>query len=337
MITIEVMEKHPINFEMGLRAIFLMLGIVCLSGCIDSPELSLDVKVWGSRGLGDGRFHKPRAIAIDDEQRLFIVDMTGRIQVFDRDQQFITSWRTPAVKMGKPCGLTVSNDGLLMVADTHYHRILFYRPDGTRVEERTIGGVQGLGEGEFGYVTDVVQDSNDNYYVSEYGELDRIQKFSPSGEFLFQWGGRGSENGQFLRPQGLDIDELNRVWVADAGNHRIQLFDATGDSAEHIMSFGSHGYDAGNIRYPYDVVLEDDHVFVCEFGNHRVQKFTREGKSLGIWGMPGREVGQMHQPWAMTIDGRDQMHVLDSYNHRVQSLDYSTWHWPLRMDATTGE
>ncbi len=323
---------YPILIALGLAG--CALGLV---GCVDAPDIASEVKVWGSRGLGDGRFHKPRAVAIDNDQNLFIVDMTGRIQRFDKDQQYVTSWRTPEVKMGKPCGLSVANDGMLMVADTHYHRILFYDRDGNRDEGRTIGGQQGLGPGEFGYVTDVVQDSQDNYYVSEYGEFDRIQKFSPEGEFILQWGGRGSEDGEFLRPQGLDVDELDRIWVADASNHRIQVFDATGDEVKHVMTWGSHGYDAGQIRFPYDVVLEGEHVFVCEFGNHRVQKFARDGKSAGMWGTPGRAPGQMHQPWAMTIDDRQQMHVLDSYNHRIQTVNYTAWHWPLRMDSTEEE
>ena len=307
-------------------------------GCVDSTIAPSDsVSVWGRRGLDDGRFLKPRAVAIDQQENLYIVDMTGRIQVFDDQQQFLRGWRTPAIKMGKPCGMTVSNDNVLMVADTHYHRVLFYQPDGTPILERTIGGTQGMGPGEFGYVTDVIQDSKNNYYVSEYGEFDRIQKFSPEGEFLFQWGGRGSENGQFLRPQGLDIDEQDRIWVADASNHRIQVFDATGKKVVHVMTWGEHGREPGQIRFPYDVVLQGEHVYVCEFGNHRVQKFTRDGKPLGVWGMPGREPGQMHQPWAMTIDQQQRMHVLDSYNHRVQTVNYRKWHWPLRMESVGKE
>ena len=310
-----------------------MLLLLLLTGCIESTSPTNSVKVWGRRGLDEGRFLKPRAIAIDQQDHLYIVDMTGRIQVYDEEQNFVTGWRTPKIKMGKPCGMTISNDNMLMVADTHYHRILFYSRDGELIPERTIGGTLGMGEGEFGYVTDVVQDSQNNYYVSEYGEFDRIQKFSPEGKFLFQWGGRGSKNSQFLRPQGLDVDEQDRIWVADACNHRIQVFDATGDSAVHVMTWGEHGRDAGQIRFPYDVVLCADEVYVCEFGNNRVQKFTRDGKPLGVWGMPGRGPGQMHQPWAMTIDQNQQMHILDSYNHRVQTVNYDDWHWPLRMES----
>ena len=63
------------------------------------------------------------------KDRLYIADKTGRIQVFDRDGNFIRSWRIPEVYSGKPVGLSISHDGLLIVCDTHYFRLLFYTPD----------------------------------------------------------------------------------------------------------------------------------------------------------------------------------------------------------------
>jgi hypothetical protein len=59
-----------------------------------------------------------------------------------------------------------------------------------------------------------------------------------------------------------------------------------------------------------------------EYGNHRVQKFTADGKSLGCWGGPGREPGQLHSPWALVIDSKDRVHVIDSENHRVQRIRF---------------
>ena len=308
---------------------FFVAMTVCVCGCIDSTDSKTTPKVWSRRGLDDGRFHKPRAIAIDQKDQLYVVDMTARIQLFDSDQNYVSGWRTPKSKLGKPCGLTFSQDGLLMVADTHYHRVLFYTPDGELIPERTIGGTLGFDEGEFGYVTDVVQDSSGNYYVSEYGEFDRVQKFDTDGNFVYQWGGRGSEPGQFLRPQGLAMDEHDQIWIADASNHRIQVFDVSGETVEFVKQFGSAGTSAGQIRYPYDIVLHNDEVFVCEFGNHRVQRFSREGESLGLWGLPGRGPGQFHQPWAMAIDTTGRMHVLDSYNHRIQTMSIAACEWPL--------
>lgn len=296
-----------------------------LNGCYsgDAPSQP-DVLVWGRRGLDDGRFLKPRAITIDDQDRLYIVDMTSRIQVFDRDGSFIRSWRTPKCKQGKPCGLSISHDGLLMVCDTHYFRVLFYTPEGERVPERTIGGTNGRGPGEFGFVTDVVQDSKGNYYVSEYGDYDRIQKFSPDGQYVYQWGQHGTEPGQFLRPQGLAMDDQDQLWVADASNHRIQVFDVSGDEPVFVKSLGSNGSSPGQLSYPYQVdVRKDGAVTVSEFGNHRVQQLDRkDGSPVRSWGGPGRQPGELHQPWAFAIDSTGSVHVLDSYNHRIQRFEW---------------
>jgi len=271
---------------------------------------------WGRRGLSAGRFQKPRAMAFDPRGRFYVVDMTARIQAFDAEGNPLTSWRTPASKNGKPTGLAVGRDGSVLVADTHYYRVLVYSPEGKLL--RAIGGEFGYRPGELAQVTDVAQDSRGNYYVGEKGEYDRIQKFSPDGEFLLQWGGHGCEPGQFVLPQSLAVDEQDRIWVADSCNHRIQVFDSQG---ELLSLWGSEGKELGELYYPYDLVLgRDGAVYVCEYGNHRVQKFTREGRSLGCWGRPGRAEGELFNPWALVQDGRGRIHVLDTGNHRVQRV-----------------
>ena len=71
--------------------------------------------------------------------------------------------------------------------------------------------------------------------------------------------------------------------------------------------------------YPYDLALgDDDTIYVCEFGNHRVQKFTRDGRSLGCFGVEGRDEGQFCNPWAIVRDSKGTIYVLDTGNHRVQ-------------------
>jgi DNA-binding beta-propeller fold protein YncE len=289
-----------------------------MGGCSEasSPD-RLPQKVWGSLGGGKGQFSKPRAITIDKEDQLYIVDMTARIQVFDTDGNFIRSWQTPEQQTGRPTGLTISPiDGNLMVADTHYYRILTYTPTGELLTHATLGGTMGQGPGEFGLVSDVVRDTAANYYISEYGEWDRIQKLSPNGKFITQWGGHGTDPGQFLRPQHLELDGDGMLWVCDACNHRIQVFDQHG---KLIKLWGEPGSEPGQLNYPYCLALDGKgHVYVCEFGNHRVQKFTLDGKSLDCWGSVGRKPGQLNNPWAFVLDSRNRVHVLDSMNHRVQ-------------------
>jgi DNA-binding beta-propeller fold protein YncE len=290
-----------------------------VGGCShDSASDSPPDLVWGKIGVGDGQFSKPRAIAIDADDQLYIVDMTARIQVFDADGQFIRGWQTPAYANGRPTGLTISTDGNLLVADTHYYRVLTYTPNGELLTHATLGGTMGQGPGEFGFVTDAVRDAEGNYFVSEYGEFDRIQKFSPDGKFLLEWGGHGSRPGEFLRPQHLEIDGEGLLWVADACNHRIQVFDGSG---KVVTIWGTHGRELGQLSYPYCLTLDGEgHVYVCEYGNHRVQKLTLEGKPVASWGREGRRPGQLFNPWALVLDSRDRLHVLDSNNHRVQRI-----------------
>lgn len=271
--------------------------------------------------MTEGRLQKPRAIAIDAQDQLYIVDMTGRIQVFTADGDYLRGWTTPISASGKPSGMALANDGNLMVADTHYFRMLVYTPQGELLAERTIGGVNGHGPGEFNFVTDCLQDKAGNYYVSEYGEWDRVQQFSPEGKFLMQWGSHGRSLLQFIRPQKMALDADGLIWIADACNHRVQVFDVSSGTAQLVKSWGEEGEAIGQLRYPYDIVLDGrGHVYLCEFGNHRVQKFTLAGESLGAWGTSGRRDGEMAQPWGCALDSRGRLHILDSYNHRVQRV-----------------
>jgi DNA-binding beta-propeller fold protein YncE len=298
-------------------SLFIAAALSCGAGCTHPSDSigSLDL-VWGRRGISEGRFQKPRAIAIDGHDQLYIVDMTARIQVFDADGRFLRTWNTPDHTAGRPTGMNVDRDGDLLVADTHYYRLLIYSPEGKLL--RTIGGERGQGPGQFGFVTDAVEDPAGNYFISEYGDSDRIQKYTHDGHFLMQWGGHGDKLGQFDRPQSIDLDDQGRVWVADAGNHRVQVFDAAGKLQ---FSWGHEGIAPGELSYPYGLKLDGKgHVYICEFGNSRIQKFTLDGHSIGCWGTAGREPGELFNPWGLVRDSQGRIHIVDSENHRVQRI-----------------
>jgi DNA-binding beta-propeller fold protein YncE len=318
-------ERNASNDQLVIGHWSLVIGHLLLAflpattGCLDAGLSGEHLElIWGQRGLSPGRVQKPRAMAIDADDNIYLVDMTARIQVFTADGEYLRGWQTPEHANGRPTGLSIGRDGNVLVGDTHYYRALIYSPSGELL--RTIGGTQGHGPGEFGFVTDVVQDSQGYYYVAEYGDFDRVQKFTPQGEYVLEWGGHGSEPGQFRRPQNLDIDELDRIWVCDAGNHRIQVFDTSG---KLLQMWGQSGHEPGQLYYPYDLAFgPGGEVYVVEYGNHRVQKFTRDGQSLGCWGSHGREPGQMHNPWGIVCDSRGRLHVLDTNNHRVQRVRF---------------
>ncbi len=304
------------------RGFLLATAALCLVGCDEDSPTATDDRldgIWGVQGQLRGQLQKPRALTIDGQDRLYIVDITARIQVFDRDGKYLHGWQTPDSQNGRPTGLSLDRVGNVLVADTHYFRLLVYTPEGKLLDQRIIGGKHGNRPGEFGFVTDAAEDSQGNIYISEYGEWDRVQKFTPQGKYLLEFGGHGAELGQFRRPQKIYIDQRDEIWVADACNHRIAVFDTSG---KLLRYWGEEGAEPGKLRYPYDITFDrkEENLYLIEYGNHRVQKFTREGKSLACWGTHGRGPGEMHNPWGVVVDSQGMLHVLDSNNHRVQRV-----------------
>ena len=64
------------------------------------------VKKWGSSGIGDGQFERPRGIAIDSSGNVYVADSNNnRIQKFDSNGKFITKWGSEGTGDGQFYGL----------------------------------------------------------------------------------------------------------------------------------------------------------------------------------------------------------------------------------------
>ncbi len=296
-------------------AVWLALTVV--GGC-DRREAGgpRPVLTFGGQGLGPGQFVYPRAIAVAPDGCVFVVDKTARIQRFDADGRFQISWRMPEWEAGKPTGLFVDRRGRVLVADTHYHRVMIYDRDG-----RELGrfGTRGTGAGQFELTTDVAEGDGGGLYVSEYGGNDRISRFAPDGCCTGSFGGPEAGPAALRRPQSLVWDPRGSLWVADAVNHRICRFSPDG---RLLQSFGRMGAGPGQLKYPYGLALcPDGTLLVSEFGNNRVQRFDRSGASLGTWGGTGREPGRFLGPWGVAVGPGRRVYVLDSGNNRVQVFE----------------
>ena len=275
---------------------------------------------FGRTGGGNGEFTYPRAIDLAADGTLFVCDKTGRIQHLKADGEFLGSFAMPEIEQGKPTGITVGPDGNVWVADTHYHRVMVFSPDGKLVRQFGRFGKEG---GCFVFPTDVAfagEGPSLRVFVSEYGGNDRVSVFSADGEFLSSFGRPGSGSGEFSRPAALAVDpHRNRLYVADACNHRIAVYDLQC----HLIGYvGSAGTEPGQFRYPYGLsLLADGALVVCEFGNNRLQIFRPEGsllKSVKVLGTAGRELGQLAYPWGVVVDSRKRAYVVDAGNNRVQ-------------------
>ena len=327
----------------GILVGALPLAACLLSGCDGSgggktqgaslqSRLFSGVAIIGERGTGVGQFNKPRSLAAGAHGSLFVTDMTGRVQAFTTEGRHLCSWQMPQTDLGKPKGMCMDGAGRLIVIEPHYSRVNHFSEQGVLLAQ---WGSKGQDVGRLGLPRSVAVNSRGEIYISEYGEVERVQRFTADGsKCLGAFGVTGGKPGQFARPEGLCIDRHDRVIVADSCNHRVQFFDAEG----HLLKvLGSAGSAPGQFSYPYDVKTDgEDHLFVCEFGNSRIQVFGADGALLEVLGGPGAGPGQFSNPWSICLDAEGNLYVADAGNHRVQKLIRKRGTAQVREHEATG-
>jgi len=297
------------------RRRFLALGVSAgMAACSrNDTRKESSVLTWGQPGQRDGDFEKPRAVGVRGEE-LYVIDTTGRVQVFGLDGCFVRKWALPAYENGTPTAVLFAIDGNVLIPDTHYSQILKYTPAGELIEQ---WGSYGTGPEEFIYPTDILQTPDGVYYITEYGmEAERVHVFDVEKRFVRQWGELGDAPGQLNRATSIDIDSQQTLYVADCANHRVQCFDLGGNLLRVI---GAAGTQPGQIKFPYSLaVCLDDSVLVCEYGNNRVSRFQNTGEFMACYGGPGRTPGCFSGPRGIAVSPDGQIFVADTGNHRVQ-------------------
>lgn len=294
------------------------------AGCSGSEQKSApvqskffsSVQVIGTRGAGIGEFNKPRSVAVDASDNLYVVDMTARVQKFSPAGVFLSFWQFPDTAKGKPKGMTRDRDGNIVVVEPHYSRINYFTPEGKLVAR---WGDHGTNIGQLGMPRAAVFNQRGEVYVCEYTLSERVQYFTAHGEkCLGAFGKLGDGPGEFSRAEGLGIDRAGNIYVADSCNHRIQIFDSKG---KFLRMYGHAGSGLGELSYPYDVQVDPSGLqFVCEFGNSRVQIFDANDQPVEILGGPGGDPGQFSNPWGVALDSKGNLYVCDAMNNRVQKF-----------------
>lgn len=305
---------------MNVRSKFVLVFVLVL-GCdkeqpVFESKLFSGVEIIGHRGAGAGELNKPRSVAVDREDNLYVVDMTGRVQKFSPKGKFLLSWQMPQTDKGKPKGMCQDANGNVVVLEPHYSRVNHFTAQGRLTNQ---WGAHGTNTGELAFPRSVAVNSRGDIFVSEYGLTERVQRFSASGKsFVRRFGRAGSGPGEFNRAEGLGIDAHDRIYVADSCNHRVQVFSPEG---EWLATYGRPGTGPGEMSYPYDVRVDrQDFQYVCEFGNSRVQIFDPQHRLVEILGGPGAAPGKMNNPWAIALDSHGNLYVADAGNHRVQKF-----------------
>jgi hypothetical protein len=137
---------------------------------------------------------------------------------------------------------------------------------------------------------------------------------------------------------GLEVDGEGRIYVSDAFNHEIRVFDADGAFSH---AFGKRGEGPGELDTPYGILLDDrGRLWVRELINQRFSLFERDGAFLDVRNIRHRTVAG---PWRAGFDRMGHLVEWDllrpfiirpdgsaSWDERARSRTEWTY-WPLRF------
>jgi tripartite motif-containing protein 71 len=179
----------------------------------------------------------------------------------------------------------------------------------------------------------------DLYVADQFSHV--VQRFSPAGRFVGQWGSYGSGPGQFGAVDGLAVAANGDVYVLDSTHDRIERFTASGrllgewgrpGSALGELDFGP-GY--GPDKPPGGgIAVGAGHVYVSDSANNRIVRFALNGSHPLLWGRPGSAPGQFSSPRGLAVAG-GVVYVADEANHRIQALSLAGR--PLYSEGTFGK
>lgn len=182
-------------------------------------------------------------------------------------------------------------------------------------------GQQGRGPGEFDFEgpQGIRPGPDHNVYVVDNGNH-RIQVFTPTGEYLTEFGSQGTREGQLRFPSDLVFAPNGNIYVSDSLNHRIQVFDP---EFNFLFMWGEKGFDDGQMNAPRGMAINSkNELIVADELNGRIQVFDLEGRFLRKWGELGMdEPGKFNVIVGIDIDADDNVYVADGFNHRIQVFD----------------
>ena len=199
------------------------------------------VENWGALANGEA-WGEVTGVAVDAKNTIIAVrrseppilelDPSGKVLKMWGEKMFV--W---------PHGFRIDKDGFLWVTDGRAaegrgQQVFKISPDGRVVMTLGTKGVAGATPDTFSGPADVAFAPNGDIFVADGHVNNRIVKFTKDGKYIKEWGKKGQGPGEFSVPHAIALDARGRVFVADRGNMRVQIFDQEGRFLEEWKQFG---------------------------------------------------------------------------------------------------
>ncbi|MEE2709119.1 MAG: NHL repeat-containing protein [Gemmatimonadota bacterium] len=137
-------------------------------------------------------------------------------------------------------------------------------------------------------------------------------------------GREGIGVGQLMNPSAVAIDPAGNLYIVDAGNNRVQLFDQHGRYVRHI---GGFGFGSGQFNRPQGLAATGLDVFVADTQNRRIQRLDRRLNFLGT--LPGEldvqddPIDAFGFPSGIAVSNIGDIYITDAENEEIVKMNTS--------------
>ncbi|MBP5569204.1 MAG: hypothetical protein J6X54_08295 [Treponema sp.] len=206
-----------------------------------------------------------------------------------------------------PVSVLPNMDGTFWVVAYNSNEVLLLNLNG-KVIERLTGPLNG-----FDRPLDIVRMSDGKLLVSESAG-DRIALLNSNGSFIQYIGSKGRALGNMVGPQYIALDYLDRIYVTDYGNRRVDVFDKDGNP---LYFFGGKAAGFGGLRGPTGIIVVGDSVYVADEDIGCIYEFDRSGNYVQELVQPGT----FKKPESMKLWQND---VIICDKNKIYSVDLDT-------------
>lgn len=184
----------------------------------------------GSEGLTSGKFLQPASIEYSAANNMiYVSDLNNdRIQIFDSNGHFISSWDAPTYEFSHPEAIAADSiNGFVYVSEIENNRIQKFDINGTFLGKWDSSGAR---VGQFDNPDGIAFDNISGFiYVSDR-KNHRVLVFNEDGDSVYVLDLAKSTHGLVIKPRDIAIDSAGKLFVVDKVNSKIHVFSTKSSS-----------------------------------------------------------------------------------------------------------
>lgn len=346
---------------------FLMLSIVSFPSDISGQVITTiaGTGLWGKNGdggLASAADCLPAALTFDISGNIYIADFgyscikkitpDGIIRKITGANEWYSGDGGPATDagLGGAADVKIDGEGNIYICEGTGSRVRKINTSGIIT---TIAGTGSNGFNGDGVVaeytrlnipTDIALDKAGNLYIADTRN-NRIRKintdgtvstFAGTGAAGYSGDGGAATSATLLRPYGIDFDDADNLYIADADNYRIRKIDVSGIITT-VAGTGTEGYNGDNIpatlaqfRGIRDIVADKrGNIYVSDVSDHRVRKIDAAGiittiAGTGTKGYSGdggaATDAELNGPAGIAVNSAGDLLIADAGNRRLRMI-----------------